>query len=406
MKKSSFADILQGLSDERSGKLATKLPSLPEIEVPTALALEQCSSEWAAKYKARAAAEFCGAHNGNSALADLTGGLGIDCWAFSEHFGRLLYNDRNAVLGAAVKRNFEALGIKGVEFHNLDVSPDSTDWSDVLRAFSPDVIFLDPARRSADGRKVFLLEDCSPCVPDLLPILLDIAPKLVLKLSPMADISLIVKRLSEACSKAVSKRGLKEIKVVGLQGECKELLCFIDASFDAGCRITAVELLRDGGAISLSAPDADGPESQISPDIRQGGIMAVPSAVLMKAGLHDVVCQSAGFAKADRFTHLYFGSPDRLPLLGNKEFFKFYEIIEVMPLNNANVREAGRRHPSADVTARNIRMTSDELRLRLGIRKPSGDCHIFGFAGSSGKLLAVCRQLNPADAPSRTERHP
>ena len=57
MMKRSFADILQGLDSDRAQKVARKLPawSAAGAEIPSALALEQCSSAATARYKAELA---------------------------------------------------------------------------------------------------------------------------------------------------------------------------------------------------------------------------------------------------------------------------------------------------------------------------------------------------------------
>ena len=58
--KPSFADILQGLDGERARKVARKLPvwATAGAEIPSALALEQCSSEATSRYKACLAARI------------------------------------------------------------------------------------------------------------------------------------------------------------------------------------------------------------------------------------------------------------------------------------------------------------------------------------------------------------
>ena len=59
---------------------------------------------------------------------------------------------------------------------------------ELLGDFRPDIIFMDPARRSADGSKVFLLEHCSPDVLSLRDELFSLSRYIMLKVSPMADI--------------------------------------------------------------------------------------------------------------------------------------------------------------------------------------------------------------------------
>lgn len=85
-------------------------------------------------------------------------------------------------------------------------------------------------------------------------------------------------------------------------------------------------------------------------------------------------------------THMYIGTA-KVPEL--EPFGKFYTILESVPLSNKSIKEFGKKYPVADVTARNIPMTSDELRKRLGVRPSDGTVHIFGTSASDGRTLIV-----------------
>ncbi|MBR0084856.1 MAG: hypothetical protein IJP93_12310, partial [Bacteroidales bacterium] len=206
-----FSEMLRSLEAKERGKLDAKVPSWAgvEIEVPRAVNFQQCSSEGTARYKAGLLP--CGGR-----VADLTGGLGVDGWAFSLRSSRVWFNERDAALLEAVRGNFGALGVGNVDYHGFDIGLESSDWKESLAAFGPDAVYLDPARRDAAGRKVFLLEECSPDAVALMPFLLTVSPLVMVKVSPMADITMLRRRLEPY---------LSEIHVVGSGGECKELLC-------------------------------------------------------------------------------------------------------------------------------------------------------------------------------------
>jgi hypothetical protein len=175
-------------------RLRTKVPEWyahPSLKYPSRLSGEQCSSTETARYKAALLYEAVaqGLATASASLrplpsqamgpsllqgrgwpwaanpcatafrvADLTGGLGVDSWAFSEVASEVLYNEMQAPLMEAVRDNFRELGVENVIFRSREVTPGSV--AEVLGDFSPDVIYLDPARRASGGRKVFLLEDC------------------------------------------------------------------------------------------------------------------------------------------------------------------------------------------------------------------------------------------------------
>ncbi len=430
----SFADILKSLDKSAAKKLVDKLPSWEgvDIEVPKDLNLQQCSSESTALYKASLLPA-------GARVADLTGGLGADSWAFSRRASAVWYNERDLVLLEAVRRNFAALGLDNVSFSCYDVSEASDDWKEALAPFRPDVIYLDPARRDAAGRKVFLLEDCSPDVVALMPHLLEIAPEVMVKLSPMADITMLRKRLY---------RWLSELHVVGADGECKELLCLCRREFasagtegpatsilaaaplrlsNAGPTVPADErkrgavskivLAEDGSVFttqkwppkdyaSLIPPTAEtaGPshlsEMLFPPIVPQGtsahrgghgrprsseatsasvlpelssDLLFVPSAAMVKSGLGPGICI---MTYDEQLSH----------------FGKFWRIIENLPFASSVLKDLGRRYPKAEVTARGVPMSSEELRSRLRV-KPGGTVHIFACTISGSRRLIISKEI-------------
>lgn len=402
MKKNSFADILSGIDRETDRKAAAKFPSLSGIRIPTGLALEQSSSEATALHKAGLASKLVSNRTGESpstAVADLTGGLGIDCWAFSRTFGKVLHNEVNPVLSAAVRENFKSLGVENVEFSGFEIKPESGDWITALESFRPDITYIDPARRSSTGRKVFLIEDCSPNVLELLPILLPLSPMILLKLSPMADISLIAKRISDRCKASTGRSCLKMIQAVGLDGECKELLCVIDREWNGNCSISAATLRRDGStAAEISSPKLSCGEDCCPPadadSLTEGSILLCPDAVLLKAGLQDILCKTGHISKLDRFTHLYLC--DSEPVDDSARFCSRYRVIEVLPFSNRSFKDLASRYSGADVSAKNLPLSSEELKARIFGKKKasaSSDLHIWGFSTPYGRFLTVCRRI-------------
>ena len=328
----------------------------------------------------------------------------MDSWAFAQVFDQVLYNEMRPELADAAAHNFRELGLTNIQVRNCALVPSSLipgslvpssliPGSDpgspvasvlqILDGFRPDVLFLDPARRAADGRKVFRLEDCQPDVLQLLPELLDACPKLLLKLSPMADITLVCKQLG--C--------VREVHVVAADGECKELLLLLERGWTGPHTLTIVE---DGAVMGLGAevpePSLRDPSHALPlrgrlwapPSYRaEGGhgfgslcpqsILFEPGKALLKAGAFDLPC-SFGLSKLGRHTHLYVGDevPEEL-----RPFGKVFEIQEVVPMNNRSIKAVGQQHPRADVTARNIPLTSEQLRKKLGVAD-GGSVHIFG----------------------------
>lgn len=391
-------------------KLKDKVPQWfaePSLVYPKPLAGEQCSSSATAFYKASLLQELAASAGKDSLrVADLTGGLGVDAWAFSQVATEVLYNEMDADLADAARHNFAALGRSNIRVSCAEITADSL--SAVLGNFAPDVIFLDPARRSASGQKVFRLADCSPDLIALKDSLLRLCPTVLVKVSPMADIAQLGRELGDC---------LQAVHVVAVGDECKELLLLLQRPGDPvrlAVRIGryAVQLpaawsgsrmLR--GAFFQVLCDGEHPaggQSEVryladEAELKAARWLFVPGPALTKAGAFNLPCRQFGLVKLGRSTHLYVPSGDVFPA-GLLSWGKSYRICSVLPLDKAGIREAATRWPKADVTARNLPLDSEGLRKRLGI-KTGGAIHLFGFRadfrdGTSGKYLLAAEPYN------------
>lgn len=373
--KKGFAGILESLDGERQRRIARKLPAWAgvEVRVPSALALEQCSSSATAAYKLRLALARGGGRLGR--VCDITGGLGVDSAAFAGAAERLWYFERKPELVEAARQNFAALGISNVEFRCEEVGP-GTELPEC------GLVYADPARRDAAGRKVFRLEDCSPDIGALAPELLRRAEMLMVKLSPMADISALRRRFGAP---------LREVHVVGSGGEVKELLCLLLRGNEEFGGIYAAELGAGGGGadeLFFFTPEEERDAPLLCAEsLLPGQTLLEPSACMLKAGAFRLPCARFGARKLAASTHLYVAG-EALPPAG---LFKRFTIEDVLPLNAATARELKARGLRADVSARNLHLGSAELARRLGC-SPGGEVHVFGCASACyGNVLIVAR---------------
>ena len=295
-----------------------------------------------------------------------------------------MYNEMQEGLMEATRVNFRELGVENVRFSCRKVEVGKV--REVLEGFEPDVVFLDPARRGEDGRKVFLIEECHPDVVGLLPELFEVSRFVMVKLSPMADITMACKRLSH----------VKEVHVVAAGGECKELLFVMDREWEGGYTVFVVE---NGAVMEIPGRARDEVTfSVISTGAKRSGEIYLfePGKALAKAGAFDLPCRF-GLTKLGVHTHLYTGEavPEGLELFG-----KWFEVVEVLPLTNRTMKEAGKRWPQAEVTARNVPMTSDLLRKKTGCVS-GGDIHVFGVrvdaAADAGNYLIITKKRYGTD---------
>ena len=437
--KKSFADIVREEAAENLRRLLLKLPEWasagPSLRIPSRLNLEQCSSSATARYKASLATRIMApaeravielvektehaevvSTGSTTAIADLTGGLGADSWAFTQVCGSVLYNEMNPDLAAAVESNFQVLGVSNVTFRNCELVPGRA--GEILNGFIPDLIFMDPARRGNAGQKVFRLEDCQPNVLELKEELLALCPNLLLKLSPMADISLLCRQLGAE---------VREVHCVGAGGECKELLVWIQKGWNGGVSIcvagdlnvikassgqdSASGICRQNSVCDYSPVLSFTPEEEAAAAVKffadgeelagTAGLLFEPSAVTMKAGCFRLLCSRFGLTKLGRSTQLYGvakdGDCEELRRLG-----KLFRIKRIVPFSGAAAAALGREFPCCEVSTRNMPLSSDELRRKMKCGS-GGDVHIFaagadfnigrGAAGKSERYLFVTERV-------------
>ena len=355
----------------------------PRLIFPLKLSAEQCSSSLTGQYKAELAEKIAGVSEWK--LADLTGGLGVDSWFFSKKASQVLYCEMQKPLCDAAQHNFAVLEAGNIEICNCMVSPETFS---VISEFNPDIIYLDPARRGEGGRKVFLLEDCTPDILTLKDDLFRFSRHILLKLSPMADITMVCERLEGCC---------REVHIVGAGGECKELLVWMDREWAGDYSITAVELTGSedegkyevaGFSFSPSEERSSAPLIAGKDEIGTATHLFEPGKALMKAGAYNLLSTKYGLKKLGRSTHYYIVS-DQDSLAAIWKMGKVFRILRCESLDKRSIKQIAAEYPKAEVTARNLQMDTDTLRKKLGT-KSSDHFHIFGLkSDTAGNLLLV-----------------
>ncbi len=409
---------------ESRRKLKDKMPQWygePRMIFPAKLSAEQCSSTLTGRYKAGLAALIAGGKPFR--IADLTGGLGVDTWYFSMEASEVLYNEMQTVLCMAAEHNFRILGASNIKFSNRCIIPECqakqedaesgnlATTAEILGAFKPDIIFADPARRSESGRKVFLIEECSPDILSLKEELFAVSRHILLKLSPMADISMVCSRLGPGC---------RQVHVIGAGGECKELLIWMDREWTGNYTVKVVELGHKGESVIEFTPEE---EKTVCPAILSENAvrriqedrnfnqrwMFEPGKALMKAGAFSLVSARGGMFKTGVSTHYYIGTHQQCAEYSG--LGKIFEILRCEALDKGALRQAAVDFPKADITARNLPADTETYRkilqaerkkLKKSTRRNDAeayvsvradDFHIFCLkADKAGPLLIVGRR--------------
>ena len=340
---------------------------------PPHLPLEQCSSEATARYKALLMGRLSG---DRQQLTDLTGGFGIDFSFLAPLFGHADYVERQELLCRLARHNFPLLGLHRADIHCADAN------EYLPTAAHADWIVVDPARRNHRGDKVAAIADCEPDIAALEPLLLRKATRVMVKLSPMLDLTQALHTLSH----------VEEAHIVSAGNECKELLLILNAD---ACRppdevpIHCINLQSRQPALTFTRRQERDSACPLASSL--GNYLYEPNASLLKAGAFRSLCRLYPVEKLHPSSHLY-TSEQYLPDFPGRKFR-----IEGLSAPN---RKAGSHlwgpDRKANLTTRNFPIGANELRKRLGLTE-GGDRYLFATTLADGqKVLIGCRLPNPA----------
>ncbi|SEB47995.1 hypothetical protein SAMN04489761_0958 [Tenacibaculum sp. MAR_2009_124] len=350
----------QIISKKKSEK---KLPSWFEtvaIFYPPKLSIEQTSSEITANYKSSLI-------QGNS-MIDITGGFGIDCFYFSKKNEKVIHCEMNADLSNIAKYNFEQLGVNNIETIPHD---GLTYLKESQENF--DGIYIDPSRRSDAKGKVFLLKDCAPNVPDNLDFLFTKSNTILIKNSPILDISATLKEL----------QFVKEIHIVAVKNEVKELLFLLEKDFNGDLEIKTINIKKNGNEnYTLKLNDKS--------EVKFGEPLTYlyePNSAILKAGAFDQIGNSYGLIKLHQHSHLYTSNEKIINFPGR--IFKIQNSFEY----NKKKSKKEINSDKANITTRNFPKTVEQLRKELKL-KDGGDRYIFFTTNINNKLIVIdCKKI-------------
>ena len=342
-------------------KAKDKLPTwfnADGIVYPSKVSVEQTSSEATASYKS-------GLVSGNS-LIDLTGGFGIDDFYFSKQITNVIHCELNKELSAIANHNFRALGADNIKCEagdSLDVLTSSnSQW---------DWIYIDPARRSDSKGKVFMLADCLPNVPDLLSTYFNYSSNLLIKTAPLLDITAGLNEL----------HFVKEIHIVALNNEVKELLWILQKGYTKSITLIAANITKSKTETFTSAYDNDADASYSAPD----KYLYEPNSAIMKSGAFDAVSTYYGVNKLHKNTQLY--TSDNLIDFPGRRFV----INDIVSYQKSEMKAiAGKK---MNVTVRNFPLAVSEIQKKWKI-KDGGDTYAFFTTNiQDEKVVLICRKV-------------
>lgn len=351
LKKSPFSKVtIQEIAEQIKGKLVAdkKFPFLLKNKIlfPKNLSLEQSSSVETALYKKILV-------EGNS-MIDLTSGFGIDAFFISQNFQEITLVESQKELLEIVEHNWEVLGRKA-QFINQDLY----EFLNTNKQ-SFDLIYLDPARRDGNKKKVFLLQDLSPNILEIQSQLLEMSGKVMIKLSPLIDISYLVSEI----------KNLKEIHIVAVKNDVKELLILIEKNYTDDVMVKAVNLLTEEPEFSFNYNTQDN-KIEYSDVLR---FLYIPNNAILKSGNFNGVATFFHLKKLDVNTHFYTSNEWVANFPGR--------VLEVEKINSKQIKKG----EYYNIISKNHPMKPAEIKKKYGL-KDGGNQYLIFTQSKNKKII-------------------
>lgn len=355
------AAVQQISARQKASKKHSEWTADSRIIFPPSISLEQSSSEETAKFKAR--------NLSGHLLIDLTGGFGVDSFYLGQNFKKAIYCEQNEELAAMANHNLAILAPGKFEII-------SSDGMDFLRNsnLNYDLIYADPARRGVGNQKLYKLQDCQPDVVQAWEMMKGKGRQILLKLSPMLDISQALSELPE----------IQQVTVVSVKNEVKEVLLYWEkGNANTERRIEVADLGSGFPAFEFGIEEE---EKTISAFGEVEKYLVEPISGILKAGGFKLFGERFGLKKLEKNSHLYTGNqiPSEIP-------GRIFEVIQEVSSKKQEIKSL---FPSgkANVLCRNYVLGAEDLKKKLGLKDGSDD-YLIGTKTSSGFKVFWCRRI-------------
>jgi hypothetical protein len=352
-------------------KAKNKLPDFfaaKGIVYPHSLNLEQSSSSRTAEFKQEIIRREL---NGNyHTCADLTGGFGVDSFYLATIFDQVAYVEPDASLVTLANHNHQLLGASNIRYRHETAEEFLSKCKQPL-----DLIYLDPSRRDEHKGKIFKLADCSPDITVLQDPIRQHARMLMVKTSPLLDITRASMELSH----------INAIYIVSVNNECKEVLYLCTDHADVEPVLHTVNLQENSQQKFSFTRSEEGMTECTFSEPRT--FLYEPNASILKGGAFKLIATRCGLAKLQANTHLY--TSDTLV-----DYFpgRTFRVIERVKPYKSHVRHLVPKL-KANVLTRNYPLTADQLKKACGVND-GGDHYIIGCTSLQGKHVLLAERLS------------
>ena len=367
LRKTDFEEVdIKELVEQIEAKrrCKSKLPTwfnTENIYFPNKLNIEQTSSEITAQYKSTLVKGL--------SIIDLTGGFGVDAFYFSKQFKEITHCELDENLSEIVSHNFKTLEVN-------HINTVTTDGIQYLKNSNTifDCIYIDPSRRNDNKGKVFYLKDCLPDVTEHLNLLFKYSKTILIKASPMLDISIGLSEL----------KWVKDIHIVAVDNDVKELLFLLESNFEEDVTVKTVNLIENNTQVfEFNITEEKHTESLFS---LPQTYLYEPNSALMKSGAFNTISSKLKLFKLHKHSHLY-TSEKQIEFPGRR-----FKITNVLPYSKKLIAKQFSK-TKANITTRNFPETVAQIRSKFNI-KDGGESYLFFTTNvNNEKIVIVTEQI-------------
>lgn len=360
LKGSPLAGVsIQELANQivAKNKSEKKLPTWflqEKIYYPEKISIEQTSSEITANYKSKLVS--------GEKLIDITGGFGVDCYYFSKQISEVFHCEIDPDLSTIVEHNYQQLKVKNI----TTISGDGIDYLHKTNDFF-DWIYIDPSRRNDHKEKVFLLKDCLPDVPKQLDFLFTKTNQILIKVSPILDITSTINEL----------KFVSEIHIIAIQNEVKELLFLLNKNTNDEIKIITINIL---GSENQKFEFYINKQVSVNYELPLTYLYE-PNAAILKSGGFDQIATEFNLFKLHKHSHLY-TSNSLIDFPGRR--FKIENIFK----SDKKILKKMIPENKANITTRNFPKTVAQIRKETSI-KDGGNLYLFFTTDINEKLICI-----------------
>lgn len=350
-------------------KAKSKLPSLyDKIFYPTDISIEQCTTE--------TVAEFHGSlFKGCDTVYDFTCGLGIDSFFISQNAKTVRSFDINEKVAEIANENYKRLNQPNITAFQGDSTEVAKNITGQISAG-----FIDPSRRDKtdSSSRLYSLESCEPDVKIIIDSIKDKANFLIVKASPMIDITQTIKYIDE----------ISDIWIISIKNDCKELLFKVDFKQKTE-KISLHTINYENSKVETFDSifrNNDSSSKFVTPEI--GNYLYLPNSSIMKANLFGAISENFKLAKIAVNSHLYSGPDKKANFPG-----KIFSIDNICGMSKSEVINLRKSIKIANIACRNFPLSPDALKSKLKI-KDGGEVYIFATTTAENKhILLICSKV-------------